>query len=224
MEAINNIASAATKAIWGEPAKGDIAPSPVNQEPISGVQGNPSKGEPFDAGNAQENNITVGGEQSQANPSAAQASSTTTGDSTKAQIDTRDPADEQTSPSVATRKNDVNNVEPLDPSIVKGPGPKPLDQVAREHGGDAGNAAHDAASSSARAEGQAPSPNAAGGAAPEEGKKLEREGTGEKLVRSSGLVADGGDFDAANPGAGREADSEPPPLYPPSPAAVRAMR
>ena len=32
------------------------------------------------------------------------------------------------------------------------------------------------------------------------------EGTGEKYVKSSGLAADGGDFDAANPGAGKEAD------------------
>ena len=31
-------------------------------------------------------------------------------------------------------------------------------------------------------------------------------GTGEQYVKSSGLQADGGDFDATNPGAGREAD------------------
>ena len=32
------------------------------------------------------------------------------------------------------------------------------------------------------------------------------EGTGEHWVKSSGTAADGGDFDAAKPGAGREAD------------------
>ena len=32
------------------------------------------------------------------------------------------------------------------------------------------------------------------------------EGTGEQYVKSTGLAADGGDFDAAKPGAGREAD------------------
>ncbi|KAH6680607.1 hypothetical protein B0J14DRAFT_269491 [Halenospora varia] len=32
------------------------------------------------------------------------------------------------------------------------------------------------------------------------------EGTGEKYVKSSGMTADGGDFDASQPGAGREAD------------------
>jgi hypothetical protein len=37
-------------------------------------------------------------------------------------------------------------------------------------------------------------------------KESKGEGTGEKYIKSSGLKADGGDFDAANPGAGREAD------------------
>jgi hypothetical protein len=32
------------------------------------------------------------------------------------------------------------------------------------------------------------------------------EGTGTQYVKSSGVVADGGDFDAAAPGAGREAE------------------
>lgn len=31
-------------------------------------------------------------------------------------------------------------------------------------------------------------------------------GTGEQYVKTSGFAADGGDFDAAKPGAGREAD------------------
>lgn len=34
------------------------------------------------------------------------------------------------------------------------------------------------------------------------------EGTGELWVKSTGMAADGGDFDAARPGAGREADRE----------------
>lgn len=36
--------------------------------------------------------------------------------------------------------------------------------------------------------------------------KSHGEGTGEKYVKSTGMKADGGDFDAAKPGAGREAD------------------
>ena len=34
----------------------------------------------------------------------------------------------------------------------------------------------------------------------------EEKGTGEQWVKTSGLAADGGDFDATKPGAGREAD------------------
>lgn len=37
-------------------------------------------------------------------------------------------------------------------------------------------------------------------------KESHGEGTGEKYVKSSGMKADGGDFDASNPGAGKEAD------------------
>ena len=33
-------------------------------------------------------------------------------------------------------------------------------------------------------------------------------GTGEQYVKSTGLAAEGGDFDATKPGAGREADRE----------------
>ncbi|KAI9801172.1 MAG: hypothetical protein M1825_003446 [Sarcosagium campestre] len=39
-----------------------------------------------------------------------------------------------------------------------------------------------------------------------EGKESKSEGTGTKWVKSTGLAADGGDFDATKPGAGREAD------------------
>ncbi len=47
MDTINNIAGAATRAIWGP--SNDLAEE--RKEPISGVQGNTSNGEPFDAGN-----------------------------------------------------------------------------------------------------------------------------------------------------------------------------
>jgi len=43
METINNLASAAVKAVWGEDES--------HQEPVSGKTGDVSKGEPYDAGN-----------------------------------------------------------------------------------------------------------------------------------------------------------------------------
>lgn len=72
---------------------------------------------------------------------------------------------------------------------VSGPGPVPLEQLGK--------------------------PGAPGAATTTSGdnddgpqKQSQGEGTGEKYVKSSGLKADGGDFDAANPGAGKEADSK----------------
>lgn len=46
METIQQIATTAAKVVWGE---GDT--SQAHQEPISGVGGDVSKGEPYDAGN-----------------------------------------------------------------------------------------------------------------------------------------------------------------------------
>ncbi|RDW94756.1 hypothetical protein BP5796_00519 [Coleophoma crateriformis] len=54
METVNNLASAASKAIWGEPAssKDNVAPTTEHhEEPVSGELGNVSAGEPYDAGN-----------------------------------------------------------------------------------------------------------------------------------------------------------------------------
>ena len=44
METVNNMASAAAKAVWGENKQN-------GEEPISGHTGDTSKGEPYDAGN-----------------------------------------------------------------------------------------------------------------------------------------------------------------------------
>jgi len=43
MESINTLKNAATKAIWGD--------ADAHQEPVSGMSGDVSKGEPYDAGN-----------------------------------------------------------------------------------------------------------------------------------------------------------------------------
>jgi len=53
-----------------------------------------------------------------------------------------------------------------------------------------------------------PSSTGGAGASDDDGTQKESHGTGtgEKYVKSSGMSADGGDFDAAKPGAGKEAD------------------
>lgn len=70
---------------------------------------------------------------------------------------------------------------------VSGPGPQPL---SKTHG----NAGKAQKSSSSGDDDDGPQSTSHG------------EGTGEKYVKSSGMKADGGDFDAAAPGAGKEAD------------------
>lgn len=100
--------------------------------------------------------------------------------------------------------------KPLDE--LTGKGPRPVEVLAKENGGNAAAAAAaptttDSVTSSS--------------IAPEE-KKLEtadaeqkisstkddskREATEDEYVKSSGLAADGGDFDVTKPGAGLEAD------------------
>ncbi len=61
METVNNLASAASRAIWGD-GKGDNDREATNedvsgnetkgQEPVSGQTGNVEAGEPYDKGNA----------------------------------------------------------------------------------------------------------------------------------------------------------------------------
>lgn len=46
LETVNNLASSAAKAVWGESNDAE-----THKEPISGATGDVSKGEPYDAGN-----------------------------------------------------------------------------------------------------------------------------------------------------------------------------
>lgn len=77
---------------------------------------------------------------------------------------------------------------------TSGPGPRPLSEVKKGGAGGAGTGGTGGAGD-----------DAGGGGVQKESCG---EGTGEKYVKSSGMAADGGDFDASNPGAGREADRE----------------
>ncbi len=51
METVNNIASAASKAIWGDSTKDTADNETQGTEPISGQTGDVSAGEPYDKGN-----------------------------------------------------------------------------------------------------------------------------------------------------------------------------
>lgn len=75
-----------------------------------------------------------------------------------------------------------------------GPGPKPIDVVAREHGGDAG--AKDKPAQTTEEDKKDQDKKDDGSSKP----------AGHEVVHASGFAAEGGDFDASNPGAGKEAD------------------
>ncbi|RQM06327.1 hypothetical protein DH86_00001127 [Scytalidium sp. 3C] len=96
--------------------------------------------------------------------------------------------------AVKSKKQDAEDAQNIDSS---GPGPRPLEEVAKENGGDAAKVG---------GAGGAAGGNAGGESDDKPQSESHGEGTGEKYVKSSGVKADGGDFDAANAGAGREAD------------------
>ncbi|KAK4123215.1 hypothetical protein N657DRAFT_690856 [Parathielavia appendiculata] len=157
-------------------------------------------------------------------------------DSTTAQNDTRPPPvsseDKSATQAMEGKKQSLTQSyeEPKGAAInVEGPGPRPLAEVAREHGGDAGAAAKPASAKSEQSgtvpgthlpeierdqqqrrrdsgKGLGEAQEGGAGMGGEHGGEKMGGGTGEHYVKSSGLAAEGGDFDASKPGAGREAD------------------
>jgi hypothetical protein len=88
----------------------------------------------------------------------------------------------------------------LNEADLKGTGPRPLEVVAKENGGDA-------SPKSGSPDNVGRSENTLDSAVSGENVvEADSKGTGEEYVKASGLAADGGDFDATKPGAGREAD------------------
>lgn len=130
-------------------------------------------------------------------------------DTTQGQNDVRDPEDPHTNPKPAPIDVDNTREGLSSAQKLEGSGPKPLEAVAKEHSGDAGNTGLAPTSSTSGVNGT--SPNAVNETASEDDvngprSQNKREGSGEHYVKSSGLRADGGDFDVTKPGAGREAD------------------
>jgi hypothetical protein len=182
----------------GTTAGTDIAPLEDNYNPAGGDN---------KTGSVNERDVNTSGRDttSSGGPHKEFGSSVKPGtDMSKAQQDIRDPSDPQTDPKEAAAKSNVddanNSIDTGDnPAKVDGPGPRPIEQVAKEFGGDAGRAKPDSLKKSDRgddAEDDGDGPQ----------KTSHGEGSGEQYVKSSGLKADGGDFDATKPGAGREAD------------------
>jgi hypothetical protein len=218
METINNLTATASKAIWGESETS-------NKEPVSGIKGDTARGEPYDAGNletpqqeraaenfnygqhGEERTSALGREDpvstttttaSSAVPAPAPAAAPNhSKDTTAEQNDTR-------APEQADKGNkDLHDVddtsEGTDAKIGEGPGPRPIAKLAKEHGGDAGNVP---------VEGDSSKPTEVGSGAGESSKSENQphDPKEDEYITASGFAADGGDFDASKPGAGREAD------------------
>jgi len=204
------------------------------QEPLSGETGNVEAGEPYDKGNAEPTTSTTDetpkptqpdgpgntpatgalrpehdtdktGVTSANNPTSATStdkptsSNDTSGagpnpsvsadpssapQNTQKQQGADRPSDEPSSEEHDRIKESKEEAEEAAKVDTSGPGPQSLEDKARDGGGKVG-----------KGEGEDDGPQ----------KESQGEGTGEKYVKSSGMKADGGDFDASNPGAGREA-------------------
>ncbi|KAI2782924.1 hypothetical protein F4815DRAFT_442912 [Daldinia loculata] len=232
METVSNVASAAVKAVWGENKQN--GPEPISGQTGDTSKGEPYDAGNIEDPKVQaakaESNGETNGEVSRSteytkdaefsketgtaaeakdtldNPSTELKSKSIPDDTTKAQNDVRSPEDPKTNPKSAP--TDVNDAEdgPNEAQKLDGPGPKPLDEIAREHGGDAGRIEKDESKPLPGEESESKSSGASGEDEDGPNAKSAGEGTGEQYVKSSGLQADGGDFDATKPGAGREAD------------------
>jgi len=243
METVNNLTSAASRAIWGDPANNAESNQTGNetagQEPLSGETGDVGAGEPYDKGNADstttgstnptstntntttdmpgntkstgpirpEHDTDKTGVTGTHNPTSATSSDKPTSSNdtsgpganpsvgadpssapqtTQKQQGADRPADEPSSEEHDKIKATKAEAEEASAVDTSGPSPKSLEDKARDGGGAVG----------ASGDGEDDGPQ----------KESHGEGTGEKWVKSSGMKAEGGDFDASAAGAGKEAD------------------
>ncbi|OAA44888.1 glycine-rich cell wall structural protein 1 [Metarhizium rileyi] len=187
METISSIANTAAKVVWGDGTEHD--------EPASGVQGDVSKGEPYDGGNI---------DPMDQNRKETEHSTMEESEALNEMQDSKKRTEEAPSPPTEPLVRFASEPRKDSPqsggnnSTVEGDGPRPLADIAKEHGGDAGNLQTGSEPTSAKGDDVNASHTKDGSS--------ESRGTGEKYVETTGLAADGGDFDATKPGAGREAD------------------
>jgi len=236
MEALSNVASAASKAIWGDSTQS-------NDEPVNGKTGDTSAGEPYDAGNLD----STGTDSTKANSDLP--GNTTSTDSTPIEhdIDKNDVtlAHQSTSGFSSDKpvpSNDTSGFVPT-PSVGTAPASSTKDETSNRQGAEkhqsepeqgpkehtsikrakqGGVHAQDVDNS-----GPGPQPlseiGGTTGVSGAIGKAIGKDdpdnygrqtgshgsGTGEEYVNSSGMKVDGGDFDTSKPGAAREADRLP---------------
>ncbi|KAK2627357.1 hypothetical protein QTJ16_003323 [Diplocarpon rosae] len=209
METVNSIASAASRAIWGDgsaedkPTTAPAANETVGKEPVAGEMGDVKRGEPYDKGNAGKGatsgtssilpshpkttdttvpspNLPSADEGLVPKPEDPTVPPTTSSSTTSRSISISPTANESTDlPTKLPEANESKKIKETKTAAeedVSGPGPQSLGNSAVVVGGA------DALQ-----------------------KKSLGPGTGEQQVVSDGVEADGGNFDAKNAGAGKEA-------------------
>jgi hypothetical protein len=211
METVNTVVSSASKMIWGEPKAGE--------EPVNGQTGAGTLNEPYDKGN-----------DDVAGTAPSTTSPTSTGTTAKSDINpassgaapfqkqqgadrpTEEPSAAQTE-AVNDKTQSAEHASSSHPHITsdeqreklaeKGELPK----IPNDHSGEpmkmhAGGDPEKPVEGETTAQKTERSASVAQEGGGEHGKV---KGTGEQWVKTSGMAAEGGDFDVTKPGAGKEA-------------------
>ncbi|KAL6695278.1 hypothetical protein J3F84DRAFT_373980 [Trichoderma pleuroticola] len=215
IETINQLATSAAKAVWG-----DSSTDEAHKEPISGAAGDVSKGEPYDAGNLDpkdQSKVESGlrgqeDEPSDLSENEYYALSSSAKDKPLPESPrTKEPMggnlqDKTKSIPKDTTDDDANPEEgkPLDK--LTGAGPRPVEELAKENGGNAAAASSNDAVSSSQEDSKMKQQLPEDSSKQQRDDDQKREATEDEYVKTTGLAADGGNFDAAKPGAGLEAD------------------
>ncbi|TEY71415.1 hypothetical protein BOTCAL_0093g00090 [Botryotinia calthae] len=267
METVNNIAAAASKAIWGEPqettdaANATIVPETKGTEPISGELGDTKKGEPYDLGNADStttqntlsstisdstptptntNTSTLSPPGLGAKPLDSSISSPTPDSVSQTLAETHIAPLSSTEPDTSSSSLKPTSEKPLisehiNPNLPDAPTGKPLSSspststttTTTENkaidlstaGSEPLSEIRGATATEKEKEKEKPSSTANAQGVPTDLQPVDANsgsgtgtatetGTGEKYIKSSGVRAEGGDFDATRPGAASGAVGE----------------
>jgi len=213
METISNITSTASKAIWGE----SNTTAQSGTEPRSGEQGVGNTNDPYDHGNedrepadSSEATTTTTTTHANTNKTPVAGESTSENRSGPSEATSSDVAGDPKSGQNVTQKQQGADRPTEEPSSKKNEIKMPHTDEEREELMMKGEFPHDPADHSGEPlkmhDGSETKKERSQSVAQEGGNPHGKiMGTGEQYVKSSGMVAEGGDFDAANPGAGHEA-------------------
>jgi len=203
METVNNVVTGASKLIWGEGST-----TQAGEEPVNGQKGAGTASEPFDKGNDETTTTktTNPAESGSVPHQKQQGADRPTEEPSHAQtaaISDKKEAAESTQDKASTSHTKITSDEERNKLAEKGELPHDPNDHSGEpmkmHAGGDPEAKVEGETLKEKTERSASVGQEGGG---EHGKV---KGTGEEWVKTSGIAAEGGDFDATKPGAGKEA-------------------